>query len=210
VHLIDDGPAPPGSPATLLLAPGAGSDADAAGVRRVAAALASRGLHVVRCEFGYQHQRRVTGRRGRQPSAEAVVEEYAAAAAGLDVVGPVLLGGLSFGGRVATMAAASAGAAGAFALGYPFHPPSAPDKVRTAHLLTTAVPVLVCQGTRDEFGTPAQVATYGLPGKVTVHWLEGADHGLRPQARSGVTAAQVVAESADVVRSFVDTVTGGA
>ncbi|MDO9456231.1 alpha/beta family hydrolase [Nocardioides sp.] len=208
MHLIDDGP--DGARATLLLAPGASSNLEARPLVLAARALAAHGLRVVRCEFDYQHQRRVTGQRGRQPSAEQVVEEYAAAVAGLTgPTGPVVLGGLSFGGRVATMAAARAGALGAVALGYPFHPPSAPDKVRTAHLLTTEVPVLVCQGTRDEFGTPDDIAGYGLPDLVTVHWLDGADHGLRPLARSGRTAAEVLAEATEVAAGFVDRLVEG-
>jgi uncharacterized protein len=208
VHLIDDAAEPEGGStrATVLLAPGAGSTADAPTLRAVATALRGHGLRVVRCELDYQHQRRVTGKRGRQPSAEQVVDEYAAAAAPLAAAGPVLLGGLSFGGRVATMAATRAGAAGAVAIGYPFHPPTAPEKVRTVHLLDTAVPVLVCQGTRDEFGTPAEVASYGLPDAVRVHWIDGADHGLRPAPRSGVRAAEVVAEVGRVVAAWVDEV----
>lgn len=200
MQLHDDGP--PDSRATLMLAPGASSDADARTLRQVARALAGHGLRVVRCEFDYQAHRRETGRRGRQPSAEQVVEEYAEAARALE--GPVALGGLSFGGRVATMAAPDAGALGAFALGYPFRPARAPERVRTAHLLAAPLPILICQGTRDDFSTRAEVAAYGLPDAVRVHWLDGADHGLRPPARSGRTQGDVVAEAAGVVAAFVD------
>ena len=61
------------------------------------------------------------------------------------------------GGRVASMVADELHAAGAIAgllcLGYPFHPPGKPEQLRTAHLAALATPTLICQGTRDPFGT---------------------------------------------------------
>ncbi len=37
------------------------------------------------------------------------------------------------------------------------------------------------QGTRDEFGVPDEVATYGLSPKIEVKWLEDGDHDLKPR-----------------------------
>ncbi len=80
--------------------------------------------------------------------------------------GPLIIGGKSMGGRVASMVADQLFEAGRIAglvcLGYPFHPPGKPEKLRTAHLEGLQTPTLICQGTRDEFGTRDEVLTYAL------------------------------------------------
>lgn len=39
-------------------------------------------------------------------------------------------------------------------LGYPLHPPGKPERIRDAHLVNIAVPMLFLQGTRDLFALP--------------------------------------------------------
>ena len=56
------------------------------------------------------------------------------------------------------MIADEAGVAGLLCLGYPFHPPGKPERLRTAHLETLETPTLILQGTRDPFGTREEVA----------------------------------------------------
>jgi hypothetical protein len=55
------------------------------------------------------------------------------------------------------------------------------------------VPCLFISGTRDAFGTPEELesATAAIPGKVTHHWLEAGDHGLR---RRDAEVASLVAD----------------
>jgi len=64
---------------------------------------------------------------------------------------------------------------------YPLHLPGRPEKSRTEHLPLITVPCLFVSGTRDSFGTPAELeaATATIAGPVTHRWLEGGDHGLR-------------------------------
>ena len=80
--------------------------------------------------------------------------------------GPLIIGGKSMGGRVASMLADELFAAGKIAgllcLGYPFHPPGKPEQLRTKHLAGMKTPALICQGTRDIFGSREEVAGYGL------------------------------------------------
>lgn len=96
-------------------------------------------------------------------------------------------------------------------LSYPFHPPTAPDRPRTAHLVDLAVPALIVQGTRDPFGSPSEVDGYGLSGAIEVVWLEDGDHDLRPRkAMSGFTHAQHLDAAADAVAAFVKRVTAPA
>ena len=48
-------------------------------------------------------------------------------------------------------------AAGVVCLAFPLHLPGRPEKSRAAELLTAGVPRLVLQGTKDTFGTPAEI-----------------------------------------------------
>lgn len=47
--------------------------------------------------------------------------------------------------------------AGLLCLGYPFHPIGKPEKLRVHHLEALQTPTLICQGSRDPFGTRAEV-----------------------------------------------------
>jgi predicted alpha/beta-hydrolase family hydrolase len=76
--------------------------------------------------------------------------------------------------------------AGVFALGYPLHPPGKPEQLRTAHLGAIRVPVLIVQGERDAFGTPAEMkeAIGAMKARVTLEVVDGGDHSLATRGRS--------------------------
>ena len=191
--------------ATFLFAHGAGAPMDHPWMTSVADLLAARGICVGRFEFAYMAARR-DGHRKPPPRAEYVVAEFrdaVAAAGGTNL----LIGGKSFGGRVASLVAdelLDAGAIGGLVcLGYPFHPPAKPDQLRTAHLEQLRTPTLICQGTRDEFGTRDEVATYELSPAIDLLWLDDGDHSLTPRkAISGFTAKQHLETVADAVAGF--------
>ena len=112
----------------------------------------------------------------------------------LDAKGPLIIGGKSMGGRVASMVAdklyASDRIAGLLCLGYPFHPLGKPDQLRTEHLASLKTPTLIAQGTRDQFGSREEVLTYELSKNIEVLWLEDGDHELKPRkSLSGFSAA---------------------
>jgi predicted alpha/beta-hydrolase family hydrolase len=71
--------------------------------------------------------------------------------------------------------------AGLILVSYPLHPPNKPDRLRTAHLPKVSVPVLGVSGTKDSFGTRAELrrAFRSVRGEVTWHFLEGKGHDLR-------------------------------
>lgn len=187
---------------TLLLAHGAGAPMDSASMTATAKALGAAGFRVARFEFGYMAARR-TGTRKPPPKAETVMPEYVAAIDDLGPTnGPLIIGGKSMGGRVASMVADAEFAAGRIAgllcLGYPFHPPGRPQQLRTAHLMALKTPTLICQGTRDEFGDRFEVGEYGLSDEIEVFWLEDGDHDLKPRKRiSGFSAADHLRTMAD-------------
>ena len=61
--------------------------------------------------------------------------------------------------------------AGVVALGYPLHPPGRPEQLRVAHFATLRTPLLVVQGTRDDFGSPDELAPHLAPlgARATIH-----------------------------------------
>ncbi|MFE0756411.1 alpha/beta family hydrolase [Inquilinus sp. NPDC058860] len=206
-----DGPA--GARTTILLAHGAGAPMDSASMTATAKALAEAGFRVARFEFGYMAARR-DGQRKPPPRAETVIPEYRAAVDALGATGPLIIGGKSMGGRVASMAADEMHAAGRIAgllcLGYPFHPPGKPAQLRTAHLAGLATPALICQGTRDEFGTRDEVAGYALSDRIELLWLEDGDHDLKPRKSvSGFTAAEHLRTVAAAVSAWAGRITRG-
>jgi predicted alpha/beta-hydrolase family hydrolase len=180
---------------TLLLAHGAGAPMDSAAMNAAARALAGHGFRVARFEFTYMAGRRTGAGPKPPPRAERVIPEYIEAVEDLGpTTGPLIIGGKSMGGRVASMIAdrlyEARRIAGLLCLGYPFHPSGKPDQLRTAHLEHLATPTLICQGTRDPLGTREEVASYSLSSAIDLLWLEDGDHDLKPRkAISGFTAA---------------------
>ena len=167
---------------------------DSPSMNSIAKALANTCLRVARFEFGYMASRRVSSGKKPPPRAETLISEYLAAVDTLKAKGPLVIGGKSMGGRVATMIAdqlyVSGQIAGLLCLGYPFHPIGKSDQLRTAHLAEMRTPTLIVQGTRDLFGTREEVATYKLSKAIEIFWLEDGDHDLKPRkTASGFTAA---------------------
>ena len=201
---------PEDAPATLLLAHGSGAPMDSAAMNAATAALAAEGLRIARFEFSYMATRRINGSRKPPPKAETLNPEFVAAIAALGTRGPLVIGGKSMGGRVASMVAdglhADGKVAGLLCLGYPFHPPEKPAQLRTAHLVNLTVPALICQGTRDPFGTKDEVPGYGLPEHIRMLWLEDGDHDLKPRkSMSGFSAADHLATMARTVKAWTET-----
>jgi uncharacterized protein len=98
----------------------------------------------------------------------------------LPPAGPLVVGGRSAGARVACRTAAALGAAAVLALAFPLHPPGRPDRSRAGELAGSGVPVVVVQGERDPFGSPADLAALALP-DVRIVPAPG-DHALRAAA----------------------------
>jgi uncharacterized protein len=199
VSFLDDGPRTAG--ATLLLAHGAGGAMDTPFLNAMARGLAARGIRVRRFEFPYMATRRTEGR-SRPPDREPVLLDAwraAVAETGRDVV----IGGKSMGGRMASLVADELGVRGLVCLGYPFHPPGQPDKLRTRHLEGLRTPTLIVQGERDPFGTRDDVARYTLSAAIAVEWLPDGDHSFKPRKASGATEAGHLARAVEVVGEFV-------
>ena len=184
-NYLSDGPKISGF--TVVLAHGAGAPIDTPFMNTTAAGLAAGGLRVVRFEFPYMALRRTTGKR-RGPDRPAVLQEsWHQVVAHLGTPEKLIIGGKSMGGRIATEVAEAAGVAGVICLGYPFHPPGRPEKLRTAHLADLSRPTLILQGERDTFGTPADVSGYQLSPAIRITWIPDGDHSFKPRKSSGHT-----------------------
>lgn len=191
----------------ILLAHGAGGAMDSGTMTSASSALAAAGFRVARFEFDYMASRRTSGGRQPPPRAEQLMSEYRAAIDSLGARGRLIIGGKSMGGRVASMIAdeqhADGRIAGLLCLGYPFHPPGKPESLRTAHLETLQTPTLICQGTRDIFGSREEVSAYRLSDRIEILWLDDGDHDLRPRkAISGFTAADHMKSMARAVADW--------
>ena len=82
--------------------------------------------------------------------------------------------------------------------------PAKPEQLRTKHLAGLKTPTLICQGTRDEFGTRDEVAGYALSDQIEMLWLEDGDHDLKPRKSvSGFTAADHLQTVAEAVKAWV-------
>lgn len=204
----------PASPrAALLMAHGAGAAMTSPFMDAMAERLAARAIAVARFEFAYMAARRHAGPKKPPPRADRLVGEYlgkieAAAAESGDL--PLLIGGKSLGGRVAAMAAAdpqvAERAAAVVCLGYPFHAPGNATDLRLDPLREARLPVLVCQGDRDPFGSAREIPGWELPAGISLTYLEDGDHDFKPRGRAPATWKGNLDAAADTVVAFLDRV----
>jgi predicted alpha/beta-hydrolase family hydrolase len=87
---------------------------------------------------------------------------------------------------------------GLLLLSYPLHPPRKPEQQRTQHLPDLRTPTLFVQGTRDPFGTVAELeqALKMIPGKTKLLVVEGGGHdlGFKGKARREELPREVLLE----------------
>jgi predicted alpha/beta-hydrolase family hydrolase len=183
MNFLTTGPAD--SKQTLVLAHGAGGAMDTPFMNKIADGVAASGVRVVRFEFPYMAARRTAGKRGAPDREPVLLDSWRDVVAKLGGGPSVVIGGKSMGGRMASMVADELHARGLLCLGYPFHPPGRPDRLRTKHLAALQTPALIIQGERDQFGTREDVASYDLSPAIRVEWMPDGDHSFKARAASG-------------------------
>lgn len=195
--------------ARLILAHGAGAPMDSGFMTMLAEALAGQGIATSRFEFPYMVEYRLSGRKRPPDRKERLLacwrQYYHMILERRRVAGetlPLLIGGKSLGGRMASLLADELGASGLCCFGYPFHPPRKPDSLRTAHLLAIETPSLFVQGDRDPLGPRERVANLDLSSAIGIHWLDDGDHDFKPRKRSGRTQEELIGEAARATREF--------
>lgn len=167
-----------------------------------AAGLASRGWRVLRFEFPYMAARRTDDKKRPPDRQDVLFESWRAAVAGIPAE-RLVVGGKSMGGRMASMIAPELAARACLCLGYPFHPPGKPERLRVEHLRDMAVPTLICQGTRDPMGTREEVEGYPLGETVRLCWAEDGNHDLAPRKASGRSKEQNWEEAIAAIDGFL-------
>jgi predicted alpha/beta-hydrolase family hydrolase len=165
----------------IVLTHGAGGNARAPLLIRIAEAFEEVGWSVLRYDLPFR-QRRPFG----PPSPAGAAEDRAGLRAAViqmkSAATHVCLGGHSYGGRQASMLLAESPevAEGLLLLSYPLHPPKKPQQLRTAHFGQLRTPTLFVHGTKDEFGTAGEMesAVALIPARTKIQMIEGAGHDL--------------------------------
>lgn len=194
--------------AAFVLGHGAGSDLTNVLLRAVGRGLAARGYPVLTFNFAYAE----AGRKRPDPASRlesAFRDAVAYARAELFGGRPLLLGGRSMGGRIASrIAAAGESCHGLACLGYPLHPPGRPEKLRTGHWPALRVPLLFVQGDRDRFcdldllAKERHAHLAHVPSRLKI--IDNADHGFAVLASDGRSVADVRAALVATVADWAD------
>ena len=143
----------------LILTHGAGANCQSVLLTTLADAFFAAGRTVLRCDLPFR-QARPHG----PPSRGSAERDQAGLRAAVEAMrrngaGKIYLGGHSYGGRQASMLAAGEPGLveGLLLLSYPLHPPERPAELRTKHLPDLQTPALFVHGTRDGFGSIAEI-----------------------------------------------------
>jgi hypothetical protein len=176
----------------LVLAHGAGGNANAELLVALAQEFASTGINVLRCDLPFR-QRRPQG----PPSPANAKEDQEGLRRAVALLkdrfsGRAFLGGSSYGGRQASLLAASQPGLvdGLLLLSYPLHPPGKPAQLRTIHFSHLETSSLFVSGTRDVFGSidELQAAIELIPARTELVQIDGASHGLsKPHTAQSVS-----------------------
>ena len=151
--------APAGVPAgVVLLTHGAGGGRESPLLVATCEEWARRGWLAVRYNLPFRRRRPTGPPPGSATTDQAAVAEAIALAHAL-VDGPVIAGGLSYGGRLTSMTVAEEpGTVAALTLfSYPLHPPGKPGRLRTAHFGAITAPTVFVHGASDPFGSIAEL-----------------------------------------------------
>lgn len=184
----------------LVLSHGAGSNAQAPLLRALAETFSASGYTVLRCDLPYR-QTRSFGPPGPGDAArDRAGIKNALAAIRKMIPGRLFLGGHSYGGRQSSMLCAENPeiVCALLLLSYPLHPPRRPEQQRTQHLPDLRTPTLFVQGTRDPFGSVAELerALKMIPAKTKLLVIEGAGHdlGFKGKAKQGALPERILSE----------------
>ncbi len=198
---------------TLILGHGAGADQTSGFMVAFANALAERGIDIVTFNFLYAElRRRIPDPNARLESCWRAVIEIVRSRI-TSHADSLAIGGKSMGGRIASQVAAGEGRglAGLVFLGYPLHPPGRPDRLRAAHLGDVKAPMLFVQGTRDPFGTPAELQPIisQLDPAADLFVVEGGDHSFRVPRSTGVKQSDVHRAIQDRIETWLRMIASG-
>ena len=198
------------TPATLMLAHGAGAPQLSPFMREFAQGMARRGIDTVTFDFVYMER----GRRAPDPRARLEATYRAAINTTREAITPnatrLVIGGKSMGGRIASQVAAHhdvpVDVSGLIFLGYPLHPPGRPERRRDAHLPSIAAPMLFVQGSRDPFGSKGEIQSVVAACQTArLHVVEGGDHSLNVRGKGAPGPEKIYGMVQDIMTEWIAT-----
>lgn len=211
----------------LILTHGAGANAQAPMLRALAETFAAAGFTVLRCDLPFRQVRSFGPPGPGDAARDRTGLKNALSALKKNLGAPLLadvarsgnsepngsanlfLAGHSYGGRQASMLCAEEPdlAAGLLLLSYPLHPPRRPEQQRTQHLPDLRTPTLFVHGTRDPFGTIAELehAIKMIPAKTKLMPVEGPGHdlGFKGKSKNEELSTRVLAEFQELMRKAI-------
>jgi len=193
--------------AAFVLAHGAGAGQKSPFMVRFARGMADRGITTATFDFAYVEANKSV------PDRAPVLEQrwrdaLDDARSRKEFKGlPIAIGGKSMGGRIASHIAAQGveGISALAFLGYPLHPPGKPEQRRDAHLPQIAERMLFVQGSKDPFGTAAEIEAL-LPSlkRATLRVVPGGDHSFKvpgKQAQKDAAIEQIMDDVAGFIQA---------
>jgi predicted alpha/beta-hydrolase family hydrolase len=182
----------------IVLAHGAGSNCQVKLLIEMSAALTERGFTVLRIDLPFRVARRTGPPRPGDAARDRQGLRRAAEVLKGKIRGRLFIGGHSYGGRQASMLVAEEPgvAEGLLLLSYPLHPPKKPMELRTTHFAELSRPAFFAHGTRDPFGSIAEMkaALKLVRAKHELLTIEGAAHDLLVK-KSGSEATAHIAKA---------------
>jgi hypothetical protein len=202
--------------AQVIFAHGAGADMSHEFMEDFTLLLNKNNINVTRFNFPFMDKRRQTQKKyppDRMPKLlncyQAIIDYVSHQQA---LVCPLFIGGKSMGSRVAVtlmadenyrQSASFTKVQAVFCLGYPFHPPKKPEKLRLTPLIEAKKPTLIIQGQRDTLGNQTEISGYGLAPPCQIIFLADGDHSLKPRVKSGFTYAGHMITAAEKLCNFI-------
>jgi predicted alpha/beta-hydrolase family hydrolase len=189
---------------TFIMAHGAGAPMDSDWMNSVAKGISSHHIRVVRFEFPYMQERRISGTK-RPPNSKSILIQAWDQIIERELAKghQVYIGGKSMGGRIASMVADQHDVSGCIVLGFPFHAPGKAPGDRILHLAKLKTPSVIIQGTRDTMGSQQECSLYDLSKKIRFHWLEDGDHSFKPRKKSGLTQEEHIESAINAIVHFI-------
>ena len=182
----------------IVLTHGAGADCQSKLLVEMSDALAASGFTVLRFDLPFR-----LARPHGPPSPGSAIRDrdglrHAVAVMRNKTSGRLFMGGHSYGGRQASLLASEEPQLvdGLLLLSYPLHPPRKPNELRTGHFPKLATPTIFVHGTRDPFGTTAEMksALELIPAAHILIDVHGAGHEILSKRANNELPAQIVNE----------------
>jgi predicted alpha/beta-hydrolase family hydrolase len=173
---------PDGAPkGAVVLTHGAGGSRESPLLVAVCDEWARRGWFAIRYNLPYRRRRPTGPPSGSSAADQSGIAEALTVARTL-TAGPLIAGGHSYGGRLTSMLVAEQpGIADELTLfSYPLHPPGKPERLRTEHFGSIAVPTVFTHGSSDPFGSldELRAAVALIPAPTAIVEVNGARHDL--------------------------------